>query len=477
MSTAVNMNVSNELQGIGSILGSSKYERSKTMRRTLSADMSSKKWLVQNGFSPLKRIASSEEFQVSSDGDSPIWNSKKEKEPPGQSDIWNSIVSQKSSPLATPYVHPLAKRARSLSKRSLEICTESLGSETGSDGFSSPPPSETSDEEREEEQEEEKETPAVVKQEMGGVMKYSSHAVKKPSSRSFPPPLPSLCQSGIHMRSHRKDGRLVLEAVPTPAPSQSYFQAQREGGRLLLTFVNPKCNETTNTENTKESTEENCNLKITIQKYEEDEEAAMFEDEEEYEFESEEDEDDESASEGVEEEQEQVMMDRGTVLETKLSQPTNKLPTGVISVHRSALMANKQLAGLTNRDPTWSPKLEMNIGTEETPFAQSLPPPPLVSRLTPSSAASSFNTYDYCWRTKAVAPPTAVCTPHPLTQQLPPINKHNKFIVHKNINPQANQELVLMRGNNADYLVPSVKGCKEPRRSLIMWEPYCIATS
>ncbi|KAF5199272.1 The fantastic four family [Thalictrum thalictroides] len=117
---------------------------------------------------------------------------------------------------------------------------------------------------------------------------------------------------------------------------------------------------------------------------------------------------------------------------------------------------------------------------DQTPLAQSLPPSQLVSRLIPSSAAaaaaaaSSFNTYDYCWRTKSpgAAAPT-VCT-HPLTQNPSPITKNNKFLVPKNMNPR---DLVLMRGNKADYLVPVVKGCKEPRRSLLVWEPYCIATS
>ncbi|PIA54309.1 hypothetical protein AQUCO_00900685v1 [Aquilegia coerulea] len=476
MSTAVmSMSVTNELQGIGSVLGSSDYQRSKTaasLRRTLSADMSSKKWLAKNGFCPLKKIASSEDLQFDD-------KTNKEEEPPGQSDIWSSIITQKSSSIAadaTPYVHPLAKRARSLSQQSLEICTESLGSETGSDGFSSAPPSETSDDEDEEVEQvvEVKEIPVVNKQESSGVVIHNSYAIRKSLSRSFPPPLPSLSQSGLHMRSHRVDGRLVVEAIPTHPPTQNYFQAQREGGRLLLTLANPKSNDLTNTENTKEVTEEASKLKTKSSQKDEVDEEVMFqeeEDEDNNEFEEEEDEEEE---EGDEEEIEQVM-DRGIVLEMKVSQPTKILPTGVINVHRSALMVNK-LMGLTNREPSWSPKLEkmVDIGGDQTPLVQSLPQSQLVSRLIPSSAASSFNTYDYCWRPKppGAAAPT-VCT-HPLTQNPPPITKNNKYLVPKNMNPQ---DLVLMRGNKTDYLVPVFKGCKEPRRSLLVWEPYCIATS
>ncbi|KAF2300385.1 hypothetical protein GH714_012692 [Hevea brasiliensis] len=71
-----------------------------------------------------------------------IWSSiqqdkknKEELEKPGQFDIWSSILSQKAHEdnknLPPPYIHPLVKRsASSLSEKSLEICTESLGSET-----------------------------------------------------------------------------------------------------------------------------------------------------------------------------------------------------------------------------------------------------------------------------------------------------------------------------------------------------------
>ncbi|GFZ13084.1 hypothetical protein Acr_23g0014690 [Actinidia rufa] len=159
----------------------------------------------------------------------------------------------------------------------------------------------------------------------------------------------------------------------------------------------------------------------------------------------------------------------------------SKLPGGVISVHRSALMM-KQLMGVGNRNPTWTNKFNKGVNLVEveeegpTPLPQSLPLPPRVARLLPSSpAAASFNTYEYFWRTN----PTLPSVINPITQQGSPIkNRLNKVILGNS--PKAHdqdQQMVLLRRNKADYLVPLFKGCKEPRRSLLIWEPYCIATS
>ncbi|RVW37751.1 hypothetical protein CK203_100852 [Vitis vinifera] len=54
-----------------------------------------------------------------------------------------------------------------------------------------------------------------------------------------------------------------------------------------------------------------------------------------------------------------------------------KLPSGMINVHRSALMM-KKLMGLVNRNPTWPPKLNKAANLEE---ATPLPPPPRVARI------------------------------------------------------------------------------------------------
>ncbi|KAK9170274.1 hypothetical protein Syun_002414 [Stephania yunnanensis] len=129
-------------KGLGTILGAPDHPRSSasSLRRTLSADMSSKKWLAQNGFSsssPIKKTASTEQLHVdnnncNSNDSQPsqldIWNAieadrHKAEQKKKQSDVWGSIiVSQKSSPIlpAAPYVHPLSKRSGPLAKEALK---------------------------------------------------------------------------------------------------------------------------------------------------------------------------------------------------------------------------------------------------------------------------------------------------------------------------------------------------------------------
>ncbi|EEF48682.1 protein FAF-like, chloroplastic [Ricinus communis] len=518
-------------QGIVSILGSD-YERTKSapsLRRTLSADMSSKKWQSQHGFSPLKKIASSGEFPISitdSSSSSPsslegeyeresrgrfeIWSSiqeekeKKDQENPGQFDIWSSILTQKAQEdtktLPPPYVHPLVKRsASSLSEKSLEICTESLGSENGSDGFSSYPPSETGEaeedkEEEQEQEEQEQEERATPKYDMEDlhVAKYNfaASATKKSSPKSFPPPLPSLSSrdgASLRMKPRRDNGRLVLEAVSVP--SQNNFQAQRQDGRLVLTFA-----DSLNKEGQKG--------------------AEMFE----IEIENSEDESEtETEEEEVEMEMEEAANERGRGAGGSgdvrfVMEQAPKLSGGVINVHRLALMMNKPML-ISNRNPTWPNKfneVQFEEGVEEvvkpiTPLTQSLPPRPPVARMIPmpstavaaagtvkaaaaaAAAASSFNAYEYYWKPKPMGTAgatTAAVSLSPITQKsslssssLSKKDSNNRSILSKNLMVNEKQELLVLRGNKGDYLVPLSKGCKEPRRSLLFWEPYCIATS
>ncbi|PIN25850.1 hypothetical protein CDL12_01402 [Handroanthus impetiginosus] len=122
------------------------------------------------------------------------------------------------------YVHPLVKRSSSsLSTKSLEMCTESLGSETGNASGS-----------------------CFYEISYNTLQKQSSTKVKqtkpreiskkiKPSS-SFPPPLTSISGSeGIHVKTHREGGRLVIKAVSF-STCTSYFQVERENGRLKLSL-------------------------------------------------------------------------------------------------------------------------------------------------------------------------------------------------------------------------------------------------
>ena len=125
------------------------------------------------------------------------------------------------------YVHPTVKRSSSmLSDKSLEMCTESLGSETGGNA------SEISDD-----------TSLLSFESSNSFMRHDDNtpgantsAVAKRANRacSFPPPLTSLTDfGGVHVRPHREDGRLILEAVASPSPDP-YFHAERSDGRLRL---------------------------------------------------------------------------------------------------------------------------------------------------------------------------------------------------------------------------------------------------
>ncbi|XP_018484715.1 protein FANTASTIC FOUR 2 [Raphanus sativus] len=131
------------------------------------------------------------------------------------------------------YVHPTEKRSVSmLNEKSLEMCTESLGAETGSESGDelsllaleanaisrahslSPKPKH---------QEEEKDT--------------DFHAKKSTMSRSksFPPPIKFVKESRYNrmVRSLGEDGRVVVHAIRSSSPPRC-FVAEREEGRLRL---------------------------------------------------------------------------------------------------------------------------------------------------------------------------------------------------------------------------------------------------
>ncbi|KAI3897955.1 hypothetical protein MKX03_027182 [Papaver bracteatum] len=442
------------------------------MRRTLSAvDMSSK--IADQDVEPKSDIS----------------------QKPGQVDIWCSILIQKPSSLPPPYVHPLVKQSKScLSLKSLEICTENLGSESGSDGY---PHSDSSlsdtEEEDEEIQEVEEESIEQDKKEVV-VMSYSKKSPSPPSvSKSFPPPLKSLSNfppplkslskpggGGIQMKTHRKDGRLILEAVSVPT-STNCFNAQRRDGRLVLTFSSP--------------------IQESVDHQEE---------------------------EPITEEEE----DNAIALEMT-SARVPKLPTGAIKIHRSAFMANK-FTGLTNNRNNWSSASNLKNKIEKTmnspskkllPQSLSISPPTSAaggpqmsaSRLLPeketfaatAAVEPTFNRYEYCWRkdTSSVVPVSGIH--HLLKQQSLPNTKNtyhnnnnsNNLVRSRNnfyTNSKSNNLLPTVTNGVNDYkeekqkqngngekqqvvdqhlVVPAY--CKpEPRRSLVFWEPpHCIATS
>ncbi|KVI08231.1 protein FAF-like, chloroplastic [Cynara cardunculus var. scolymus] len=456
-------------QGIVSILGSDGHEKTTkaaSLRRTLSADMSSRRWLAENGVPSapmMKKIASSEQIawseQIVNDSSSSEEDeeeceaNRKGEDNPRRVDIWTAIMSQKAQDelvkLPPPYVHPLVKKsASSLSEKSLKVCTESLGSETGSDVFSSYLSSKTSTDENkgDEPQEEVQEMREVEGEESKLVVKPAAACLttkKAPQARSFPPPLPSLAAAhtegpSLHMHSRRVDGRLVLEAVSVPP--QKYFEAQRQDGRFLLTLIN----------NPKEEQASKINIseeEISQDNYND------IDDEDEDEIGSDINFDSDYKEMGIFKELQpskttggKVMdLQRSTVVVKRMTERDNRIKLNTKAVNLAKLEAVEEEEGCVMAAPP--------------PIMQSLPRTTGLPPLPPPAAATSFNSYQYFWRAK----PTVASVIDPLiTQHLPPTKT---------------KDLVLLRGNKADCLLPSLKGCKEPRRSLLMWEPFCIATS
>ncbi|KAJ8446151.1 hypothetical protein Cgig2_015922 [Carnegiea gigantea] len=208
-----------------------------SLRRTLSADLSP---AHINSSSFMKRAQSSDHLDHVF-GEAQDHHDQKEvddhrlniQEKKGAfEDIWSSILSTKNNESGSgsnpPYVHPFVRRsASSLSEKSLQVCTESLGSETGSDGFGS---EEFHPDAVEPEPQVQVQVQVQVPKFVGNYnyneceseanKEYSSYMRRAPPSpiptkksmvrsASFPPPLPSLSQSH-HMRSHRRDGRLLI---------------------------------------------------------------------------------------------------------------------------------------------------------------------------------------------------------------------------------------------------------------------------
>ncbi|KAF8009639.1 hypothetical protein BT93_J0601 [Corymbia citriodora subsp. variegata] len=503
-----------EKQGIGFILGSdSERPKNATLRRTLSADMSSEKWFAQNGFSPIKKIASSEELasilKASSFSEEDDKDAQKDGEGRGQLDIWNSIQEAKkqdgekrtwdlilsqesadSKSLPPPYVHPLGKRsASSLSEKSLQVCTESLGSETGSDAFSSYPPSEVGDMEdgKEEEQEplqQEGMLPQSFDREDFDVVKYNYAASRKIRPRSFPPPLPSLSLedgASLSVHSRRDNGRLVLEAVSIS--SEKNFQAQREDGRLILTFVNSVSSGEEIYDGEEVDGEETEDMPMEL-----DEDVDSFDgNSEEEEEESEEEDGEQEKQEAEEYEYTRAVNGCGARDLEYVIEQTPKMSSGVINVQKVALLMNKPV-GPPNGNSNWQSKFDKlaNYQEEEDEalaLEESLHFRPSMARvlstetLSPQSApaVASFNVYEYFWRSKSTA--TAVINPIPLQFQSQKKCSDDNYVISKNPMLNEPQEAMLVKRNEDYYLTPLVKSCNKPGSTLFVWEPKCIATS
>lgn len=296
-----NQRSDSEPKGIGVILdtsgGMQRRSTAQSLRRTLSADMSSKarkprrRNRLRKTCSSYELLCDSDEFSESdTDKDQEDQEENREREnascesgeeqdfwglirtgPKHHSDAFPSLTAfhaggvNKDSTVCgsqlepcKPYVLPNAKRRSKLSERSLQLCTEGLGSETGSDcaceWFTDSLSSESESDDdnisvfQEEEQngemmdnlkfsENSKFSDSVSRSENSEAeVVYGAKSIRTP--RSFPPPLPSIASGNgpcVYMQSSRQDGRFMLKAVEVA--SHKYLQANRQGGRLQLHFI------------------------------------------------------------------------------------------------------------------------------------------------------------------------------------------------------------------------------------------------
>ncbi|KAG9143038.1 hypothetical protein Leryth_006296 [Lithospermum erythrorhizon] len=164
------------------------------------------------------------------------------------------------------YIHPLTNKSPRLSQKSLELCTETLGSETGCDTMDISILSLNSSDN----------TPNVKSPSSTDSQKLPKQmkSLRSKAHRSFPPPLTTMRgPNSIQIRPYREEGRLVIEAFETPSRN-SYLQAERSNGRLIISFINDSANnlepEMTN--------EDNENDVIEINEHENDHEGNYHED-------------------------------------------------------------------------------------------------------------------------------------------------------------------------------------------------------
>ncbi|KAK3149592.1 hypothetical protein QOZ80_3AG0219560 [Eleusine coracana subsp. coracana] len=386
---------------------------------------------------------------------------------PARVDIWNAIqadVDSAKKAAAAPKKEAaqyVARRSSSrllLSQKSLEVCTESLGNETGSGDFtsslddlfhSSPLPAAAEEDSSfwesngcGDEEEAEEVCEEEGKMELHAVNYHCSSAAAR--RRAFPPPLPSMSRRDgpcLQMRPRREAGRLVVEAVAVRP--RGFLHATRQGGRLRLAFVECSARDQSTQPETNKITEEAPFFPVVDQ-------PNLNEQEEE-----------ETSMEMEEEEEEEVeVVDRGTVVEVKVStQPQTPASGG--KVHRSRLVINKfvggtPLAAAADQQPR-SPSHNADAASDEA----SPPPSPAKLRRVPSStttlaaavaeASTGSDDEDECGGVRMDA--SAVAEPKQLLL------------------------LTSRRGDKQDIL-QSVRRCRQLRQKpLFILEPYCIATT
>ncbi|CAF1703514.1 hypothetical protein Bca4012_003733 [Brassica carinata] len=164
--------------------------------------------------------------------------------------------------LLPPYVHTPSSR-RTLSDESLALCTESLGSETGSDVSNDQDLFSVTSE-------------LQTTETRTTTTRTSRQARKRNMMASLPPPLTSMRGlNGIQVKSHRENGRLVMTAMK-PLPRNRCLQDRSNGCVRLAILIDSNGHiETETREGEEETVEIMRESEEEIPQYEEEEEVEV----------------------------------------------------------------------------------------------------------------------------------------------------------------------------------------------------------
>lgn len=310
------------------------------------------------------------------------------------------------------------------------MCTECLVSETGSDGYL-----DIEEMVKQVEMDKALSNHACVfddvvkkkkkKEPSTGVNYHGSYTANK----FFPPPLSSMSRRDgqcVLMKPERKDGHLLLNTIITP--SKNYLHCQRKDGRLQLSFV-----ETT----FKEIYHEIEDPVVTRQRHAEEAQTETVtetetEAEEEYGEEEQEEEEIMGVEEEEDDEEEVEVVNRGNVVEVKVS-CLPQLLTGGMKVHRSSLVINKFVG----------------MPLDSTPMAMETP---VLSNETSYTDTAVKKVAEMEWWGRGKNSPTRYSADNKLL-----------FSSKKMMNRQA--------------LLHQVRRCGEYNRPLFFWEHCYIATT
>ncbi|PSR85377.1 Protein FANTASTIC FOUR like [Actinidia chinensis var. chinensis] len=150
---------------------------------------------------------------------------------------WNflqSLSNTSQNPKSSSYSHPMANQTSpKLTTKSLEMCTENLGSETGSDT------TEITDFSLSSLELDRVEDPTTGAQNLRQNLK-SRKLMDSP--RNFPPPLTTISgTSAMLVQTHREGGRVIIQAVEATSWPVTCLRAERSDGRLRLCFLKDCC--------------------------------------------------------------------------------------------------------------------------------------------------------------------------------------------------------------------------------------------